>query len=68
MPKVKCNCDKGFHLKASDRLKCLSSRGKIVRNGVKRVDGVVVKNEDEDQQSQKAHCMDIDNFNEDDDT
>jgi hypothetical protein len=46
----------------------LSSRGKIVRNGVKRVDGVVVKNEDGDQQSQKTHCMDIDNINEDDDT
>jgi hypothetical protein len=49
MPKVKCNCDKGFHLKASDRLKCLSSRGKIVRNGIKRVDAVTVENEDVDQ-------------------
>jgi hypothetical protein len=49
MPKVKCNCDKGFHLKAGDRLKCLSSRGKIVRNGIKRVDAVTVENEDVDQ-------------------
>jgi hypothetical protein len=68
MPKIKCNCDKGFHWKASDRLKCLRSRGKIVKTGAKRVDGVVVENEDDDQQSQKVDCMNTGKMNEEDDT
>jgi hypothetical protein len=67
MPKVKCNCDKGFHWKASDRLKCLSSRGLIVRNGVKRVDSVIVENEDRDQPRLKPSCNDTSKMNEEDD-
>jgi hypothetical protein len=46
----------------------LRSRGKIVKTGAKRIDGVVVENEDDDQQSQKAYCMDTGKMNEEDDT
>jgi hypothetical protein len=46
----------------------LSSRGKIVRNGIKRVDAVAVENDDEDQQKLKASCNDTSKMNEEDDT